>query len=171
MLYYDILTTEFCEWDLFLACDEHTVVRLERLTGNNSSEKDAAAVKIAETIGAEKEKTSVILKAEQELKEYFSGNRREFSVSVHPTGTEFQRNVWHALCDIPYGETRSYKDIAAAIGNPRACRAVGMANHHNPIMIFIPCHRVIGADGSLTGYAGGLDGKEALLELERNHKV
>ena len=101
-----------------------------------------------------------------QISEYLDGRRCRFELPLEPDGTGFQKRVWRALCDIPYGETRSYKDIAAAIGAPKAYRAVGMANHHNPIAIIIPCHRVIGADGSLTGYAGGLDLKRALLELE-----
>lgn len=104
--------------------------------------------------------------AAKELAEYFAGERREFSVLLHPMGTEFQRAAWAALCAISFGETRSYAQIAQAINNPKACRAVGMANNKNPIPIFIPCHRVVGSDGSLTGYAGGLDVKRKLLEIE-----
>ncbi len=108
-------------------------------------------------------------KALFELKEYFEGKLTEFTLPLAPEGTEFQKKVWRALCTIPYGETRSYGEIAKLIGNPRACRAVGGANNKNPIMIVIPCHRVIGADGSLVGYAGGTDIKKRLLELERRH--
>lgn len=110
----------------------------------------------------------VLAQAEKELLEYFDGKRRSFTVPVLPRGTEFQMRVWRALCDIPYGETRTYGEIAAAVGSPKACRAVGMANHANPIAVIIPCHRVIGADGTLTGYGGGLDKKRLLLELENN---
>lgn len=106
-------------------------------------------------------------RAARELAEYFAGERRVFSIPLDPAGTPFQRKVWDALREIPYGETASYREIAARIGNPKACRAVGMANGRNPISIFIPCHRVIGAGGQLVGYAGGLDIKKALLELER----
>lgn len=105
-------------------------------------------------------------RAARELAEYFEGTRRVFTVPLAPAGTPFQRRVWDALAEIPYGETASYGTIAAKVGSPRACRAVGMANHRNPIAIFIPCHRVVGADGALTGYAGGLDRKERLLALE-----
>jgi len=109
-------------------------------------------------------------KAVKQLEEFFAGERREFDLPLEPQGTDFQRAVWKALLEILYGETRSYKQIAHAIGNPGACRAVGMANNRNPIWIMIPCHRVIGSDGSLTGYGGGLDMKHRLLELERkNH--
>jgi len=106
-------------------------------------------------------------KAAGQLEEYFAGKRREFDVPLDPQGTQFQRIVWNALLKIPYGETRSYKQIAQMVGNPKACRAVGMANNKNPIWIVIPCHRVIGADGSLTGYGGGLEMKQRLLELEK----
>ena len=109
----------------------------------------------------------LLLEAEKELLEYFAGKRKEFDLPLEPEGTGFQKKVWQALRDIPFGETRSYGEIAAAVGNPKACRAVGMANNRNPIAIITPCHRVIGADGKLTGYAGGLGIKEFLLEHER----
>jgi len=114
--------------------------------------------------------TSVIKEAKKQLEEYFLGKRREFDIPLCPKGTEFQKKVWKALCDIPYGETRSYKEIAAAAGNEKACRAVGMANNRNPISIVIPCHRVIGADGKLVGYGGGLPMKRYLLDLEKQSK-
>ena len=101
-----------------------------------------------------------------ELAEYFQGRLQVFTVPLAPAGTPFQQRVWAALCEIPFGATASYGDIAARIGNPRACRAVGMANHRNPIAILIPCHRVVGRSGGLVGYAGGLEVKRALLELE-----
>lgn len=103
---------------------------------------------------------------EKELSEYFAGKRKVFTVPVSLSGTGFQLKVWQALTDIPYGETRSYGDIAKAIGSPNSCRAVGGANHNNPVSIIVPCHRVIGADGSLTGYGGGLTIKRYLLRLE-----
>lgn len=102
--------------------------------------------------------------------EYLDGKRKQFDFPYELHGTEFQVKAWNALCEIPYGETRTYKEIATAMGNPKACRAVGMANHDNPLWIVVPCHRVVGANGKLTGYAGGLDMKAALLELERTHK-
>lgn len=101
-----------------------------------------------------------------QLEEYFAGTRREFDLPLAPHGTDFQLAVWSALRDIPYGATASYGEIAAAVGRPRAVRAVGGANNANPISIVVPCHRVIGADGSLTGYGGGLAAKERLLALE-----
>jgi methylated-DNA-[protein]-cysteine S-methyltransferase len=115
-----------------------------------------------------KKETPVLAEAWKQLKEYLNGARREFNLPLAPSGTEFMQRVWKALQEIPYGETRSYKEIAAAAGNSKACRAVGMANNRNPISIFIPCHRVIGANGDLIGYGGGLDKKIFLLELEKN---
>lgn len=103
----------------------------------------------------------------RQLQEYFSGRRREFSLPVSPAGTAFQRAVWEALLTIPYGKTCSYGDIAAMIGRPTAVRAAAQAIGHNPISILIPCHRVIGKDGSLTGYAWGISIKEQLLKLEQ----
>ena len=104
--------------------------------------------------------------AAAKLAEYFEGARRSFELPLAPQGTDFQLRVWNALLDIPFGETRTYGEIARAIGSPLAYRAVGMANNRNPIVIFIPCHRVIGADGALVGYGGGLEKKRFLLELE-----
>lgn len=103
----------------------------------------------------------------QQLQEYFAGQRRDFTIPIRTNGTPFREKVWEALRTIPYGETRSYGQIAAQVGKPKASRAVGGANHHNPVMILTPCHRVIGADGSLTGFGGGLDVKEKLLQLEK----
>ena len=111
----------------------------------------------------------VLEKAERQLDEYFAGERKVFTVPVHLSGTGFQMKVWAALQEIPYGETATYGEIAARIGSPRACRAVGTANHNNPISIVVPCHRVIGANGSLTGYGGGLAVKDYLLKWERSH--
>ena len=106
-------------------------------------------------------------KAERQLTEYFSGSRKTFDLPLNLGGTEFQAKVWQALQTIPAGETRSYKDIAVMIGKPGASRAVGMANNRNPVSIIVPCHRVIGQDGSLVGYAGGLAIKQYLLEHEK----
>lgn len=101
-----------------------------------------------------------------QLDEYFAGERRGFDLSLDPTGTEFQKRVWAALADIPYGETTSYGRVAATIGSPTSSRAVGLANGQNPISIIVPCHRVVGANGALTGYGGGLDAKRWLLAHE-----
>lgn len=107
--------------------------------------------------------------AAEQLAAYFAGELTEFDLDVRPAGTDFQRRVWTALRGIPYGQTRSYADIARRVGCPAGARAVGLANGRNPVGIVIPCHRVIGSTGRLTGYGGGLDRKQTLLELERAH--
>lgn len=114
--------------------------------------------------------TPVLKEARRQLSEYFLKQRKEFDLPLAPQGTEFQKKVWEALCTIPYGETRSYGEIARQIGNSKASRAVGGANNKNHIMIVIPCHRVIGANGALVGFGGGLDVKEYLLELEKQER-
>lgn len=111
--------------------------------------------------------TPLLREARAQLEAYFAGRLRNFDLPLAYTGTPFREHVWAALCDIPYGEMRNYGQIAAAIGQPTACRAVGGAIHHNPISIIIPCHRVIGADGSLTGFGGGIPIKTWLLDHER----
>ena len=121
---------------------------------------------ITEVSGYELAETALIRKTEEQLREYFAGVRQEFDLPLAPRGTAFQQACWAALRSIPYGETRSYGEIAAQVGNAKASRAVGMANNRNPIAIIVPCHRVIGSTGKLVGYAGGLDVKQALLELE-----
>ncbi len=108
----------------------------------------------------------LLITAQKQLEEYFAGKRRVFTLPLKPKGTKFQENVWNALLDIPYGETKSYKEIAIEVGNEQASRAVGMANNRNPIMILIPCHRVIGSNGSMVGYGAGISVKEYLLKLE-----
>lgn len=108
--------------------------------------------------------------ANTQLQEYFEGKRKTFDLPIELRGTPFQISVWNALLAIHYGEVRSYAQIAAAIGNPAACRAVGQAANRNPLWIVVPCHRVIGKNSGLTGYAGGLDMKQQLLELEKLHK-
>ena len=116
------------------------------------------------------QQTPLLDRAVQELNEYFSGQRKNFTVPLSPKGTPFQLKCWNALLQIPYGQTRTYGQQAVMIGQPKACRAVGMGNNRNPLPIFIPCHRVIGANGQLTGYAGGMNAKEILLNIERmNH--
>jgi len=109
----------------------------------------------------------ILQKTEKQLAEYFAGKRREFDLPLESRGTEFQKRVWKGLTKIPFGETRSYLELARKVGHPKACRAVGAANGRNPLSIVVPCHRVIGADGSLTGFAGGTRTKAFLLELER----
>ncbi len=114
--------------------------------------------------------TPLLKKAKKQLEEYFEGKRKKFDLALRLNGTSFQNKVWKALLNIPYAKTCSYKDIAKNIGNENASRAVGNANNKNPLPIFIPCHRVIGSNGKLIGYAGGLDIKIKLLELERENK-
>jgi methylated-DNA-[protein]-cysteine S-methyltransferase len=117
-------------------------------------------------IEAEDNGHPVLVETERQLQEYFAGDRKEFAVKLDVAGTPFQRKVWNALLTIPFGETRSYGQIASQIGNPRAVRAVGAANGRNPVSIVAPCHRVVGSTGKLTGFAGGLDVKAHLLALE-----
>ncbi len=114
--------------------------------------------------------TALIREAAGQLGEYFEGSRKTFTLPLQAEGTPFQEKVWQGLRAIPYGETRSYQALAESIGHPKACRAVGGANHHNPIMIVIPCHRVIGKNGSLVGFGGGLNVKAWLLEHEKKHR-
>ena len=130
------------------------------------AERDGALVGIAFGDGGGGDRTPLLDEAARQLAEYFEGRRRDFDLPLAPVGTPFQLEVWAALREIPYGQTRSYKDIACAVGRPLACRAVGMANNRNPLPIVIPCHRVVGASGALTGYAGGLEVKSKLLALE-----
>jgi methylated-DNA-[protein]-cysteine S-methyltransferase len=111
--------------------------------------------------------TALLKEASRQLTAYFKGELKEFTLPLEQEGTEFMQSVWKALCNIPYGATASYKDIAVAVGRPKACRAVGMANNRNRIPLIIPCHRVIGANGKLVGYGSGLDLKEKLLAIER----
>ena len=122
--------------------------------------------------GAETEKndaSALLDMAQKQLEEYFAGRRKVFSVPLSIHATPFRERIWAELLKIPYGETISYGELARRAGNAGACRAVGMANHANPLPIFIPCHRVVGADGRLTGYAGGLEIKKILLEIEGTH--
>jgi O-6-methylguanine DNA methyltransferase len=132
--------------------------RLSESPANRKSTRDSEAAVFAR-------------RALEEIAEFFDGSRRDFTVPLDLHGTTFQLQVWNALRRIPYGETRSYADIARAVGRPKAARAVGMANHSNPLAIVVPCHRVVASDGSLGGYAGGLDMKTRLLRLESSTGV
>jgi methylated-DNA-[protein]-cysteine S-methyltransferase len=120
--------------------------------------------------GMEIKETPLIKETADQLKDYLSGKRLAFDLRLAPQGTDFQRKVWDELQKIPYGNTHSYKQLAEKIGKPTAARAVGMANNKNPILIIIPCHRIIGKDGSLVGYAAGLNMKEQLLKMEKGHQ-
>ena len=113
--------------------------------------------------------TSIIKLTISQIKEYLMGLRTSFDIPINPIGTKFQLSVWEQLRNIPYGETQSYKQVAQGIGNIKACRAVGLANNRNPVAILIPCHRVIGSNGKLVGYSGGLNIKKSLLNLESNY--
>ena len=124
----------------------------------------ANRVRLGELIEAND--SPVLRETERQLKEYFAGTRNQFELELDFAGTDFQKQVWQALLTIPFGETRSYSQIAEQIGNPKAVRAVGAANGRNPISIIAPCHRVVGASGGLTGFAGGLEAKQYLLTLE-----
>lgn len=136
----------------------------------DSSSLDTIAFGAGKKISLIIEETPLLEMAKEQLSQYFARTRKVFDLPLSPMGTAFMCKDWQALQSIPYGETRSYKEIATELGNPKACRAVGMANNRNPISIVIPCHRVIGANGDLVGYAGGLHLKTYLLELERNNK-
>ncbi len=117
------------------------------------------------------QETKLLKEAGHQLQLYFAGQLREFNLPLAPVGTEYMRRVWDALCAIPYGETRSYREVASSLGNPDAARAVGLANNKNPLPLFIPCHRVIGSNRKLVGYRGGLSAKEQLLALEKQGSV
>lgn len=154
---------------LFLAASERGLVALEfdaRLPGQQTIRPNPRNLR-AEKRGLRFEESASAMRPYiHELEEYFAGGRREFTFPLDLRGTDFQRACWQALRAIPYGETRSYGDIARAVGRPQGFRAVGMANNRNPVAIVVPCHRVIASDGTLCGYGGGLDLKRKLLELE-----
>lgn len=134
--------------------------------GMRAIEFDDAAHPVARAADWCEQQTALLDGARRQLEDYFAGSRQCFDLPLAARGTDFQLRVWTCLRDIPFGQTRSYADIARILGQPAAVRAVGAANGRNPLAIVVPCHRVIGADGSLTGYAGGLDRKRALLSLE-----
>ena len=163
MIYWDIFESPVGE--LYIAEEEGSITLIGYRRSADIYLKKAGVKGFEQTEGRG---TAVIETAVNQLEEYFSGIRKEFTLPLAPRGTEFQLKVWKSLCEIPYGETRSYKDIAEAVGCPKGYRAVGMANNRNPVMIVIPCHRVIGSGGSLTGYAGGLERKQWLLDWERD---
>ena len=166
-LYYELLNSAV--GPLFLAASERGLVALEfdkRLPGQQTIRPNPRDLR-AESQQLRFEPSAAKLRPyTRELEEYFSGSRREFSFPLDLRGTEFQLACWRALQQIPYGETRTYADIARAVGRPQGFRAVGMANNRNPVAIVVPCHRVIASDGTLCGYGGGLDVKRKLLQLE-----
>ena len=114
---------------------------------------------------------SILIATERQLREYFAGTRNEFDLPLDPAGTEFQKKVWRALREIPFGQTRTYLDLAKSVGSAKAVRAVGAANGKNPLSIVVPCHRIVGANGALTGFAGGLEAKAKLLTHEARHSL
>lgn len=127
-------------------------------------------LKQVDQIDVDNEHSTLSDLAFDQVREYLKGHRRTFDFPYELHGTEFQKKVWNALCQVPYGETCTYKEIASVVGNSKASRAVGMANNKNPLMVVVPCHRIVGTHGNLIGYAGGLDMKKALLELERKEE-
>lgn len=149
--------------------DGAAITHLYFIVGDITSNSDLVFTAETAFPDAALKETALLKEAGRQMQEYFSGKRKQFSLPLAPAGTAFQQNVWNALRDIPYGQTRSYGQIARTLGNVKAGRAVGMANSKNPISIVIPCHRVIGADGKLVGYGGGLDRKAYLLALEKEN--
>lgn len=150
---------------LFCAVDEAgAVVRIEFIRGRSRRPPGSDLAAAGHRLTEDSERLRPL---RRQLEEYFAGRRRRFDLVLAPVGTPFQRRVWEALAAIPYGETRSYGEVARSLGRPEASRAVGAANGANPLPIVIPCHRVVGSNGSLTGFGGGLETKAALLELER----
>ena len=154
---------------LFIAASDSGLVALEfdaRLPGQPTIRANPRDLRAENNKTSFAESATKLSRYTRELDQYFAGKRREFSFPLDLRGTEFQLACWHALLGIPYGETRSYADIARAVGCPQGFRAVGMANNRNPIAIVVPCHRVIASNGTLCGYGGGLEIKRKLLELE-----
>ncbi len=148
--------------DLFLATSEQGLVQINLVSKADLLNRLTKAVPDAEISEDDKKNQAVI----QQLNEYFESKRESFDLPLHILGTPFYKKVWAELCNVPFGNTASYKDIAMKIANPKAVRAVGQANNRNPIPIIIPCHRIIGSNGGLTGYGGGLEMKEKLLSHE-----
>jgi methylated-DNA-[protein]-cysteine S-methyltransferase len=155
---------------LLLAANERGLKRIEFVNGKRPAGQglgESARIARRNTTPTSTREASIIEQAIGQLRAYFAGELETFDLPLAPDGTPFQQKVWQRLCDIPYGETISYGELARRVGNPKASRAVGLANGANPIPIVIPCHRVIGSNGRLTGYGGGLPLKEKLLALER----
>jgi epoxyqueuosine reductase len=166
-LYYEVFTSPV--GPLFLAASPRGLVALEfdkRMPGQQSIRPNPRDLRVESKELSFEESASRLRTYTRELEEYFAGSRREFTFPLDLRGTEFQLACWRALQQIPYGETRTYADIARVVGRPLGFRAVGMANNRNPVAIVVPCHRVIASDGTLCGYGGGLDIKRKLLELE-----
>jgi len=156
-MYYTIFKTWLC--DMIFVGDKQGISKLHLLNGKGNENFRISEDWI--------ENRSCFEDQIRQVEEYLKGNRKTFNMKLNPEGSEFQKKVWRELCKIPYGETAKYKEIAALIGNSNASRAVGAANGKNPIPIIIPCHRVVGSDGKLTGYAFGLGIKQKLISLEK----
>lgn len=167
MTYYVTTTKESPCGPLFCVVDETgAVVRIDFVNGRHPREPQEIVAEMQEAGIEVVEDPARTAELRRQLAEYFAGERRDFDLPLSPEGTPFERSVWEELRRIPFGETRSYGEIAQAIGRPGAARAVGRANGANPIPIVVPCHRVIGSNGSLTGFGGGLEAKSRLLEIE-----
>jgi len=158
-LFYDTLNSPF--GPILIATDANGLRRVIFLKGKRTVPQQAGWIREPGRLSS----------AREQLEAYFADRLKVFDLPLAPKGTAFQKQVWAALIDVPYGETASYGEIAVAVGNPKACRAVGLANGKNPIAIIIPCHRIIGAGGHLTGYGSGLEIKSGLLELEGHRLV
>lgn len=156
MMYYTQFTTPFCE--IILAGDSNGLTHLHMNTGEGNRRFGI--------LDTWTENPGFFSDTVAQIRDYLNGKRKQFDVRIHPRGTDFQKKVWKELTGIPYGALRTYKDIARAIGNEKAARAVGNANNRNPIPLIVPCHRVVGANGTLGGFAHGLSIKKRLIELE-----
>jgi methylated-DNA-[protein]-cysteine S-methyltransferase len=152
-------------WNALVAVSDKGIVKLS-IASSQTKFLAELGHRFPEQTWKRDDSAPLVAAVSRQLAEYFAGERREFDLPLDPRGTPFQKRVWSALRRIPYGKTRSYIDIARVSGSPKGARAVGMANHDNPIAIVVPCHRVIAADGSLGGYGGGLNFKRKLLDLE-----
>lgn len=159
--FYHSFETDFC--GIIIAGDEEAVNFLHLDTGEG---KRGSFDIPCDWI----ENKDIFAGAVDEIMEYFNGKRKDFTFKIDPRGTDFQKKIWNELRNVPYGKLATYKDIAAAVGNPKASRAVGSANSKNPIPLIIPCHRIVGANGKLTGFAHGLEIKNKLIEFERDVK-
>lgn len=159
MLYYTTFDTP--QWAIILVGDDTGLTNLHMVTGEGSRE--------FEIDKAWTRDDARFAEARLQVEEYLNGKRTDFTIPLNPQGTDFQKKAWKALCEIPYGEVRTYGEQAALLGNPKASRAVGAANGRNPIPLIIPCHRVVGANGKLTGFAHGLAAKEMLITMEQQH--
>lgn len=161
MSYYQIISSPLGK--IIIVEQDECLIRLEFI-------ESASDLQVSLSSSGQKKWTPFLREVRKQLAHYFSGRRHDFDVPISLEGTSFRQKAWKALCQIPYGQTRTYSEQARMIGNQRACRAIGQANHHNPIAIVVPCHRVVGSGGDLTGYASGVERKRWLLEHERSIK-